>query len=193
MIQRAFGRTTGRLAKTFRRQPATVDAIRVTSIRPLPQWSRNGLLPALRELASTFVQAAIRFNKIGEALSGRFCFSGVSQHSGPFAPGLGVCDLGIGRAKNHDVEWLRLHLRWVVLKAKSRARILHGAVEVLPSRNERKERLEINVHGVAAIGGTVPCPGVSDLGQFGFDSGNGLGLASRSFFSPTRFSLAGIG
>jgi hypothetical protein len=36
----------------------------------------------------TFVQAAIRFNEIGQALISRFCFSGVSQHARPFAAGL---------------------------------------------------------------------------------------------------------
>ena len=48
----------------------------------------------------------MRFDEIFQALSGRFRFSGVLQNVSPFTPGLGICDLRIGRTENNDGKWL---------------------------------------------------------------------------------------
>jgi hypothetical protein len=125
---------------------------------------------ATGEPARTFIEAAFRLNKISQALIPGFCSSGVSQHARPFAAGLAVCDLEIGCAVDHDAEWFRLHLRCVVLKAKSRPRILHRAVEAPPSRDNLKNLREVNIHRVAAVRSSIDAPRFSDLRQLGFDS-----------------------
>jgi hypothetical protein len=109
------------------------------------------------------VEAAIRFDEIGQAPIGKLYFSGIPQYPRPFASGFGVHNLGISGAENHHAEWLGLHLRCVVLQAKSRPSIFHGAVEALPSPDKPEYRLQINVHGIAAIGSLILLPRLSDL------------------------------
>jgi hypothetical protein len=62
------------------------------------------------------------FDKINQVLTFGLCPSCISQNSGPFASGFAVHGLRIGRAEDHDAEWLRLHLRRVGPKAKGRFR-----------------------------------------------------------------------
>ena len=60
-----------------------------------------------RELAATLAADVVGYSRLAgsdEGKSGRFCFSGVPQHSGPFTPGLTVSDIRISRAENHDAE-----------------------------------------------------------------------------------------
>jgi len=96
-------------------------------------WLQKDSSPGRRGLSISgepsraLVQAAVRFDEIGQALIRRFCFSGVPECARPFAAGLGICDLQIGCAENHDTEWLRLHLWCVELKAKGRPDVCHGA------------------------------------------------------------------
>jgi hypothetical protein len=122
------------------------------------QWQVNS-----SKLARAFVQAAIGFDEIGRALTWWLCPSCIPQDAGPFASGFGVHNLGISGAENHHAEWLGLHLRCVVLQAKSRPSIFHGAVEALPSPHKCEYRFQINVHGIAAIGSLIPLPRLSDL------------------------------
>ena len=75
------------------------------------------------EPASTFVQAAVRFDEIGKALTARLCSSGEPQYPRPFAAGLAICDRAIGRAENHDAERPSSHFWCIVLQAEGRPRI----------------------------------------------------------------------
>ena len=62
-------------------------------------YSATGL-PFPSEPSSTFVQPAIQFDKIGQALTRRLCPSRKPQHARPFAAGLGIRHLGTGRAED---------------------------------------------------------------------------------------------
>jgi hypothetical protein len=105
-------------------------------------------------------------------LFNRFCFSGVTQNARPFASGLGVCDLGIGSAVNHDAEWLRLDLRSPAPKPKRRPGILERAIEVPPSHDDFENGCQVNVDSIPVVDRPILSPSPVHFSQFGFNAGN---------------------
>jgi hypothetical protein len=97
------------------------------------------IIPPSGESVRTLVEAAIRFNKIGQALTSWPCPSCIPQHPGPFASGLVVNNLGIGRAENHYSERLGLHLRQIKSKAKGRSGPIHRTVELPPAHDDAED------------------------------------------------------
>ncbi len=75
----------------------------------------------------------VLFDKIRHALTPGLCASCIPQDAGPFAASLGIHDLRIRCAEDHDTEWLGLHLRRVGPKTKGRPGFLLRATEKPPS------------------------------------------------------------
>jgi hypothetical protein len=139
--------------------PTTLSAAEFTAFAGVTDVS-----PISGEPARAFVDAAIRFNEIGQALIGRFGYSGVLQDPRPFASGLGISDLRIGGAEYQNGERLNPHSPSAIPKPKNGSGVLFRAFETLPSPYYRKNHLQIHVYGVSAIGRPIPRPYFNNLG-----------------------------
>jgi hypothetical protein len=126
-----------------------------------------------RKLAGAFVQAAIGFDKIGQALTRRLCTSGIPQDAGPLASGFGVSDIRIGSAEDHNCERLRLHPRRIGAKAKGSPRLVQRTIKTPPAHDDVENGRQVNVSRIPVVDRPIRSPCSVRYGQLGLEAGFG--------------------